>query len=699
MIAKIFAVAAVLLVAPSALAQVKQRQSVGDDTIRISTELVQLDAVVLDKNGKVVRGLSRDDFQLFDAGKKQQIAFFEFVDASKMRLAAEQTEPEAQAAAESGRDREFGRIYAFIVDDLTIPLEGLVHVRDMLSYFIEHQMRDNDLVAVIRVAGGAGLLQQFTDDKSQLRKLVAGLAPGPNPYNVFNQSQPDVTGGMAPPLAETADPGTLGVGADTLTPNSIDLTSASDDTNVTIRGYMTLGTASFLIETMKRLPGRKAMVLISGGLPVLGTGPVANDLDNFLNLLADRATRAGVAVNTVDVRGTSAHVAVPRFADTAPLSSLTAMKPGFGRRPDANFIGYENPIDVDTAHMGLAQLAAATGGIAVLNRNDLKLGMDQIVQSNDAYYLLAYTPSEAKFNGNFHKVDIRVRGGYRVLSRRGYLARRDEPEGPAGKEQQMLDAIKSPLDRREIDLDAAVIYRAADSGKGEVDLQLWIKPRELGSTPVDEQGKTGFDVTGFVFDQFGKVCGRTNASIPVPRSEDYSKIEAHGLPYVASIKLPPGGYQVRIAVRDNRNQTMGTISRYVEVPDLSKGRLAMSSLLLGAVQPGNTRASAPTSGLSHRLIPRNNDLRYVAMIYNARQKNDAVRLTTQILITREGRIVYKEPAQPLASGGGGKSVVKMGQLGLERVKPGRYTATLVVTDELAEKRRTVSSSMDFIVSP
>jgi hypothetical protein len=87
------------------------------------------------------------------------------------------------------------------------------------------------------------------------------------------------------------------------------------------------------------------------------------------------------------------------------------------------------------------------------------------------------------------------------------------------------------------------------------------------------------------------------------------------------------------------------------------------------------------------------------MIYNARQKNDAVRLTTQILITREGRVVYKEPAQPLASGGGGKSVVKMGQLGLGRVKPGRYTATLVVTDELAEKRRTVSSSMDFIVSP
>jgi len=323
--------------------------------------------------------------------------------------------------------------------------------------------------------------------------------------------------------------------------------------------------------------------------------------------------------------------------------------------------------------------------------------MEQIVESSDAYYLLAYTPADSKFNGNFHRVEIRVRGGYRVLSRRGYLARRDEPDGPASKEQQMMEAIRSPLERREIDLDAAVIYRAADSGKGAIDIQLWIKTRELRSAD-DEQGKTAFDVAGFVFDQLGKVRGGFKDSIPVPRSEDYAKIEAHGLPYVASTKLPPGAYQVRIAVRDNRNQTMGTISRYLEVPDLSKGRLTMSSLLLGAVPPGNTKASAPTSGLSHRLIPRNNDLRYVAMIYNAKERGDEVRLNTQLVITREGRIVYKEAAQPLASGGG-KPVVKMGQLGLGRVKPGRYTATLVVTDELAEKGRTVSSSMDFIVSP
>lgn len=709
MIKKTFIILPLVLLAVFGLAQENPPKSSGDQAIKISTDLVQLDAVVVDKNGKVVRGLSKDDFELYDAGKKQLISFFEFVDAGKGSVSA-LNQPQTrkpEISTQGPAERDIRRIYAFVVDDLTIRYEDMTYVRDMLNNFVDNQMQPTDLVAIVRVVGGQGLLQQFTTDKELLRRSIAKLTPTFNPFNVYNAQ--DTGTSVAPTPAQgsgpdVANPGSNFGGGFQDLGGQVDINSPTDETNITLRGYMTLGTASFVIDSMKQLPGRKSMVLVSGGLPILGVGAnvVATNITNFLDVLADRATRAGVAINTLDIRGLSAQTGVAHFSETPGKSGLGMNAPSgaFGRQADESMLGYNQPIDVTAAHMGLRQLSSSTGGIAALNRNDFKLAMEKIIDSTEGYYLLAYTPTDSKFNGEFHKIEIKVKGGYKVLSRRGYMAIEEKPAAaPVTKQDQLLAAIKSPLARRDIDLDAALIYKGVPSGGAVVDVQLLVDPKKLGVKQAGEKQQTNFDVAGFVFDQLGKLRGGFNETVTAAfTADEYNKALEGGIPYVANTALPPGIYQIRIAVRDSTSEAIGTISRYLEVPDLSKGRLAMSSLMLGSVPAGDTKAA---SGLSEsRRFHKNSDLRYAAIIYNAREKAGAPEITTSLLISHNGQVMYKEPEQPLRATTNGNLLTKVGQLGLAHVPPGRYTATVVVTDNLADKKfKTVSRSMDFIVVP
>jgi VWFA-related protein len=691
-----------------ALSQNRRARQSEDQTIRISTQLVQLDVVVTDKSGKAVRGLNKDDFELFENGKRQEIKFFEFVDATKGG------NPETAGPNEAARQRsgpglsaaEARRVFAFVIDDLTIRAVDLVYVRQMLANFVDNQMQPTDLVGIFRTVGSEGLLQQFTSDKAILHRAIDLLTPRTSAFGAFNEDQPTLPGGrpqQAGAVDQTANQGAMGVAGLDVVNQPTDINSTGNETNIALRSYMSLGSASFIVDSLKELPGRKSMVLVSGGLPVLAAQPntVAGNVELWLNSLADQATRAGVAINTMDIRGLSAQVGVARFEDTPGNSALgMGNGSGFGRGVDEKMVGTRNPFDVTEAHMGLRQLAAATGGIAVLNRNDFSKGLESIVNSSDAYYLLAYSPADTNFKGEFRKVEIKARSGYKVLGRKGYVAR-EEPAAPdtaPTKEQQVLQAIKSPLARRDIYLDAVVVYKAAGDGNGAINIELLIDPNMLKFDDVNGKKQTNVDVAGFVFDYMGKLRGGFSKTLDGALTpEEFAKVQKFGFDYPADTEVRPGIYQIRLGVRDNKTGAIGTISRYIEVPDLSTGQFAASSLLLGAVPAGDTKAPSPTRIPGNRQISRKSDLRYATIIYNAKRKDGATRVTSQVTVSQNGKVLYKEAPQA-AKGKDQSQLVALGQLVLAHVLPGRYVLTMVITDEQGDKKdRTLVRSMEFWV--
>src|SRR5262249_41479685 len=520
-----------------------------------------------------------------------------------------------------------------------------------------------------------------------LKASIASLNAVTHPFSAFhNAGRNDISGALAGVAGEGLT-GALDTSGDT-----IDISNPEDDTNRALRAYMSLGTASFVIDSMKQLPGRKPMLLVSGGLPWVSSssGRAPGQVQLFLNGVSGRATRAGVVINTMDIRGLSASVGVASFENTPGKSSMgTSNSSGFGRLPDESQFGYKNPFDQTEAHQGLRVLAADTGGIAVLNKNNFDEALGKIVAQSDAYYLLAYTPSDSNFKGDFRKVEFKLKNkDLKVYSRRGYYASADVPgNAPVTKRDQVLEAIKSPVARRDIEMEALVLYKAAPPDKGAIDISMVIDPNKLQFEDANGKKQASYDVNGFVFDQLGKLRGGFTETITASLTpEEYKQAAGGGgLPYTTSTTLPAGAYQIRLAVRDNKTERVGTFSRYLEVPDLSKGKLAASSLLLGAAPPGDMKDTQPTPLSGSRRVSRKQDLRFAVIVYNPKLKGSKPELRSQVMITKNGQTIYNEPEQPIPSNASGQAV-KVGQLGLSGVKPGRYTMTIVITDTLADKK-------------
>lgn len=667
-----------------------------EDIIRITTNLVQTDVVVTDKNEQIIPDLKLEDFELFDNGKKQDIRFMEFVSVDTGRRSegtrpaslpsyVEQTGPGVTA-------RDLKRVVAFVIDDLTMQIEDLPPVRKMLLNFIDNKMKDGDLVAIVRVVGGKGLLQQFTSDRQLLRRAVAQIRIVAHPYGT--SETPD-----APKLTAFAAPSLDSPSVEEPS-DAPEIFSSNDDTIRYFRGLSAITTANFVINSLREIPGRKNLVIITGGISIFEIGrPDNQDITRLLSQLTDNAIRAGVVINSLDPRGLRASPGVKGFRETPAKSALGGNDPSdltFGKGDPGAQSALGTMLAGANEHLGLSTVAGMTGGVSVVNTNNFDAGLDKIMARSNGYYTLAYSPTE-KFDRKFHKIEIKVkRSGTKLYSHEGYFAREEvAATGPRTKEEAVAAAARSPLAKNDIDVTPNVVIRLKPDNKASLDIHMLIDTKKLHFTENADHYQDSLDVVGFVFDQMGRNRGGFSETVSLNLTrEEFQRALTEGLTYSASTEVPPDYYQVRAVVREASSGSLGTFSKYLEVPDLTKGKLAVSSLFLFATDAKGTK---PAPLLALRQLTRKLDLRYVEMIYNPKLKDGKPQLNSEMIISQGSKILFREPQQPVDSNGSGP-VTKIGQLGLSGVAPGRYVLTLVITDTLADKKnQTLARSIDFTV--
>jgi len=165
-----------LAVAVAALASPGQIES---PIIRVTVNLVQVDAVVTDSKGRQVTDLKAEDFEITEDGRPQKITNFSYI-----RLAPPApppaaplppgtvAPPPAPAVAKRGDVR---RTIVLVVDDLGLSFESMGEVRHDLKHFVEQQLQPGDLAAIVRTSGGMGALDQFTTDRRLLLAAVERL--------------------------------------------------------------------------------------------------------------------------------------------------------------------------------------------------------------------------------------------------------------------------------------------------------------------------------------------------------------------------------------------------------------------------------------------------------------------------------------------------------------------------------------------
>lgn len=716
-----------------------------DEVVRVTTNLVQVDVVVTDKAGKQVTDLLPEEFEVLEDGRKQPITNFSFISTgergnSPALNATEQTTKSnatkvAPAVLGSGQVR---RTIALVVDDLGLSFESVGFVRQALKNFVDEQMQPNDLVAIILTSAATGSSQQFTSDKRKLYAAVDRVRWYPNgrgdltPFPVRNETQ---------------------TAADfEMTQQVINEFEDERESNYAIG---TFGSLEFVMRGLGRLPGRKSLVLISEAFRLFTTQGRNVRLIEAMRRLTDEANRASTVIYTIDASGLQSlaldasdkikgpgYLFDPRImgsplAPAQPRRETFRVDQSIAQQAERdshdafrklNALADERRSDNIEAQTVLSFLANETGGIAVRNRNDLDAGLRQILEDQTGYYLLGYRPEASTMDPatgrrRFHHLEVKIkRSGFRARARNGFYGITEEERTPKqmSADEELAAALTSTLAADGVRLRLTTLF-TDDATKGSTmrsllhidshDLTFTEEPNKSHKTVIDIVA-INFADNGRAVDQFAQ----TQALEIEPGV--YERVVREGLAYVFDVPITqPGAYQLRIAVRDAASGRVGAAGQFVEVPDLSKNRLALSGIIVNGTLPtpnnasdvAKTSASSPAdpgqqAGPTVRQLRPGMILNYGYTIYSARvdSATNHPQLQTQMRLFRDGKPVFTGKVLPFNLGkqtdlkrleAGGRILI-----GPDLV-PGAYVLRVEVTDALAKDTfRTATQWIDFQVS-
>jgi VWFA-related protein len=597
-----------------------------------------------------------------------------------------------------------------VVDDLGLSFESAAHVRLSLKKFLDEQLQPDDLVAIIRTSGGIGALQSFTTDRRQLYAAIDKVK-----WNIIGRS-----GISANPFISTAgmmtreDAGKRGG----VIKEEMEVEKLLTQLRQDMFAVGTLGALHYVVKGLEALPGRKSVILFSDGISL--PREYADDrILGILRQLTEFANRASVVLYTVDARG----------LQTLGLSAGDATS---GLTNDQVVERLENRKNsLRDTQDGLTFLAAETGGIAVLNANDLNRGIKRILDDQQGYYLIGYKPDESTFvtvNGQakLHhlRVNIKRPGEYNVRTRSGFYGRTDEAKVEnLTPSQQLGNALTSPFSASDIQLKLTSIFANSKPAGSLLQSFLHVKASDLTfSTEPDGSRKSTFEIAAVTFGDNGKIIDQfMYPSTITVGAADYERVTKDGFVYSLTIPIKKAGaYQLRMAVRDDATKRIGAAAQFVEIPDLSKNRLTVSGILLSGIPRETYRKNSslqtaaeksdganlqadPNANPAVRLFKTDQALVYAFNVYNARvdKGTGKPKLKTQLRIYRDGKLIFtgeEEAFTPLDQTDAkrllGAGVVQMGS----QMGPGEYVIQIIVTDLLGKQKENVTSQwIDFDV--
>ncbi len=675
------------------------------DVVKITTNLIQVDVTVTDSKGRIVTDLKPEEIEIYENKKKQEITNFSFINAETKtveRQLAEKAAPKNKPLVPQPplklRPEQVRRTLALVVDDLTLSFESMSAVIKTLKKFVDEQMQPNDLVAIVRTASGVGASQQFTSDKRQLRAVIDRIKwyPGGKAgVTAFAAFSPGISKNIRPPSMIGKQP-------------DEDVREAEDER----QNRFQLGSISainYILKGMRRIPGRKSLVLFSDGFGFQRDAGVNSDVVTSLRELADLANRSAVIISTLDARGLQP-LELTAEDNVGEMSIQEVQTRLSGRRTE-----------LFVTQGSLDFLAKVTGGVSIKNRNDLTLGLERILYHQASYYLVGYQPDEKTFDPaklRFNWLDVKVtRPGVRVSFRSGFVNRRDvNNEGFTGKpvtpKAQIFEALLSPFSAGEITVNLTPVFTDTENQGPYISSLIHVKASDLKFTDEpDGWKKSVFNIVVAAMGADGAVVDSVSREqIMRVKGPTYERLMRDGFVYTIPFPIKkPGPYQMRIVLRDAATAKIGSANQFIDVPDLKKERVTIGGITLQNVDDKQQSGSAAVPDPSQTDYVQNTALRQFkagsALFYNTTfygAKLDGGKkphLKTQVKIYRDGKEIFLEPETdyvPAAGGDTGRLPFRGAVQFINGLPPGQYILQIIVFDLLAkEKYRLQTAWTDF----
>ena len=623
-----------------------------------TTQLVVVNVAARTKGGEPLNGLQATDFTVTEDGKAQQLKVFEYQSLADAVLPPPALTPRPVEAAASSvkstvataiapskpgeikyKDR---RLLVLFFDQAGMPVADQLRAQQAALKFLNSQITQSDLVSVMSYVTDLSVLQDFTDDRDRLIRVVKGLAAGET--GTGNGS--------------TGDDATGDTGA----------AYSQDDTEFNIFNTdRKLAALESAVKMLGSLSEKKALVYFASGMSLTG-------IDNQAQLRAtvNAAIRSNVAFYPVDARGLVA---------TAPLGDATqasqggqAMYSGSGQRTaQSNFQGQQE---------SLYTLASDTGGKALLDQNDLSLGIVQAQKDIASYYILGYYSTNTALDGRYRRIKVAVKSNQtaKLDYRSGYFAGKDFKQfNSSDRERQLQEALMlgDPVTDLALALEVNYFRQAKDRYFVPVSVKIPGSDIELARRGGAES--TRIDFIGEIKDAKGALAGTVRDDITVKlKGDNAGQLARHNLEYDTGFSLQPGTYTLKFLARENETGKMGTFETKFVVPDLTTEAryLPISSVVL-SYQRERLDAAVASAEKDKKLLADNPRIQ---------DGSKLVPSVTRVFRKDEDMYVYLEAYQP----GAEKTQLMVATVSFFRGSTKAFeTAPLQVTDGLNAKSKAV----------
>ena len=513
--------------------------------------------MVRDSRGVAIAGLKRGDFELFDAGKKQEISAFS-VETFPRAGARVETNPGASLPASGASEaipEPHRRYIALVFDDLNTDPASLRSAKTAGEKFVAEALTPGDLVGIFTTA--MSQTAEFTADVARLRQAIQAVTLHTSysddlhtcpvirayeSYLIANHLDPELLQAKAAEAAKCYHIAEMDSAV-----RAAESRAEAVWTEVRANSGHTLRSISAIVAAVGRMPGQRLVLLVSSGF-------VSGGAEHELEDLSGAALRSGVIISAMDLRGI--YAVIPGGDAGTPLMA---------RSKDPAEIAVQVPAE-DAKDDGLAELTSATGGRLFRNNNDLGVGFRRLVAAPEVLYLLGFTP-RAALDGKYHPLKVRLTGGHHgaVEARTGYNA--ISPAVPGDSSQTNRDQILLGTDSRS-DIAARITAEPGMSNAGpRVVTKAWIDVSRLKFETRNTRRTQKLTIIAALIDGGGNfVVGRQAVADLALKDHSFTALSAAGLTVSLSLHAPSGSYTLRVLVQEALSGKMTAVSQPVRLP-------------------------------------------------------------------------------------------------------------------------------------
>jgi len=521
------------------------------------------------KTGELIKGLKETDFTITEDKKPQHVTTFDYQNVDEAVTLAEATTVSGSSTtqkpapakktvadlvnndfAASPEELKDHRLIVMFFDLSSMQPEDITRAVDAAKDYINNKMAPADMAASVSLVSSLSMDQDFTNDKSALLKAVSK----------YDGSE-----------ASGFDAGNEGGTTDDTSDDSSSFVADDSEFN-SLNTDRQLYAIRTICKSIEKVEQKKSMLYFSGGLSRQGIENQAS-----IRAATNECVKADTAMYAVDTRGLQALNPVGDASQGSRRGTSAYSGASMQGQLNSNFSSQET----------LGTLASDTGGKLFVDDNDFAPAFQQVQHDTEAYYIIGYRSTNPARDGSYRHLTISLVEAS-LEYRPGYYAPADFQHAKTeDRELALNEQMRSEIPATDVALYMQALYFRLKDGEFYIPVSLVIPGSQINAVTVKDKDKATIDILGQVKNAQNIAVGNARQTVNLAIDANQQLMKKN-VQYSTGWTLAPGKYHIKFVVRENQSGNMGSFETDIQVPDMKKTPLKLSSVVMSSQRTPNT---------------------------------------------------------------------------------------------------------------